>query len=1460
MIFSTRTIRTVVGFLALLALAWSVYEYMAIAELGAPLKTDAAPRGGLSLQLASSPEKASDIRREWASACEEPEPGRRVCKDATARLVLERDSRLILAYALAGVLAAIWAAWVAGRSRGVAAFAVALLIAAGLFDLAENWFLGIQLGNADRLPFARIAAWWPQSCRTFAQDPADRFAHAVTLAGVAAMSKFVCLLVGGLSTVALVGGALRLSRLRREGRPNPDIIAPPKGTPPNFRTLIDRETFGIFLTPEKRSRDYPDLSENRPADEPRVRFRAADVIGLALSGGGIRSATFNLGLLEGLHRLNLLAMFDYVSTVSGGGYVGSFWSEWLARQQQKVAKVAEVGAAKHPPEAQHPPVIPPKWLFPSHRDVGSGPQDRVDRAEERHLREFGAFLVPRWGFFEVETWTALVAVIAGLLPALAIALAIIGVVLVCWLSLTFPLAYRNALAPVPFIVILTSVTLYFFERRRRRRASSMASAAQVPNGRGAAQLYLYIAISVTAVVLVGALQFYVPRFYDAGKPVLLTYPPGALKNAPGKDGFEHWFTIAGIVKAPVEAPPAWVFSPHLFDFALVWLAAALVFVAARLVYPLWPDGFTRESLATYDRVLMRVLGLAVAWCGLALLWHLAINVDSLGASAGAAIVSGGIFATLRNWIGVALRRPKEAGITDRLKPYLPQLLAYLTIVLAAAATGQLLIRVCGEDWLKWWVAGAVMLALMVLALFINPTEFGLHGFYRERISRAYAGACNLTDKQHADQNRSTEPKKGDDRRLAELVGRPLHLVCCAANDLVGDQVETLSRGSRSAVLSKHGFSIGRYWAPVAALQLGSAVTASAAGFNSNMGNVSKQVGPVVSFLMTALNLRLGRWIRHPASASEGHRRWPGLLLYREMLGLTSSSGTVPPDGPVPLLMRDVHLSDGGHFENLALYELIRRHCRYVLVSDCSEDPAVAFDDLGNALRRVREDFGVDISLDVEPLRPKPDGWSRQHVAVGTINYSPTDRGILMYVKPTLTGDEPPDVLQYKTRNKAFPHEGTGDQFYDEAQWESYRRLGLHAAECIFEFVPPAAEPASGSGEVSKTQRVTARPVTADWVFADAKHKWGATPAGLVDRILEMTSRFADLEAALQQRPARGVLVEVFPEIEFLPPAMHAGPKSHVREKAQEPLDEDRKIAAVGSASEVDTGIASDLSCLLRVIQLMEDVWMACGLDEWWDHPLNLGWVNVFARWATAPSFRFWWPLLGPMVSPGFRRFLDERFPTPPPAAARDTKDPDAIHIPQRGQVLPLALADRPPGLARMWWEQRSTQPRNWAEWTDDQTDRRLYQNLLHLPRPEGAPVPMQVGIVAVRMHDNNVGWTSHDFFVPPSLWGARIGWYFLDNLLNELRNEDFTRCYVIVKAPPHDASHEVAMDDRRSFIEQYRKIGFREQLARDPPTGALIDKALTKALAFKPNEDTLLVLDLEQWAKRRGEKDDDASE
>jgi hypothetical protein len=1410
----------ILGILALAALGWSVYEGVSLWRHSAPLETPLAPRRIVSLALAPTTGQAQAILAEWR--CGRPgAAGTTRTPCAIAQEALALDTRFIAAYATAWILIPLWALIAGNVSRKTTALVIAAVVAGALFDVAENTLLARGLEGASTIEPIRL----------------------FRLARLAAMTKFVLLMLALAGGVITGFGALRklvierwLWKLEREKRARAAATPMPErdGTPPTlkeptFDELVKLETAGIFEMQVHRPKDTLAFELNAAADERYVSFREADIIGLALSGGGIRSATFNLGLLQELHCIKLLPLVDYVSTVSGGGYVGSFWSAWLMRRHTKLQKSGmKPGSPEWNADWR-------KGLFPTVHDKVPGEAHRVESEEERHLREFSGFLAPRWGFFEVETWTAVVALLAGLVPALLIGLSVIGSALIAWLALTFPLASSEAdAAPALTIAVVSTLVLWLFERmwQRFRRETSGSSAKVGPHeaeaaGRGRR---LYGAFAAAAVVLIAGLQFWLRTAYqsvpDGPWPIFTGALAGAWHAAPDASGLVRWWAITGI-----DNPGRpWIFSPRLFDYGIVWLVAGLVLIAARTTSPILPRPWRRESLAAFDRVLMRTLGMSAAWMGLALLWHVSMNLTSLVTVAISAAISGGIFAALRNWIGLGLRRPAEAGLLDRLKPALPALLAYVTVILTAVTVGGVLIETAEADWFAWWTASAVMTGLLVIGLFITPDEFGLHAFYRDRIARAYAGATNLDEHQGAVDNRGTEPRDGDDPRFTELASRPLHLVCCAANDLSGDQVETLNRGARSAVLSKYGFSIGRYakeWHEHSpANRLGSGITASAAAFNSNMGHISIRVGPAVSFLMTMMNLRLGLWVRHPLAAKAGARRWPGLLYYREMLGLTSSSGRLSAEELPKSVMRDIHLSDGGHFENLALYELVRRHCRYIIVSDCGADPTVAFDDLGNALRRIREDFGVDVELDVAPLRPDANGVSRQHVAAGRIKYSDTDSGILLYVKPSITGDEPPDIQQYRTRNLAFPHEATTDQFYDEAQWESYRRLGRHAVEHIFEFV----------------RRDGLQELSADWLFGEAARQWGPTPEGLEDRVLEMTRRFAAVDAELQHRQQQAMLRHVFPEM-----ADAAGIKElYARGRADGVPVKPEPGAGVPGAGlaapfphDAEGAMAAELSLLLRVMQVMEDVWMACQLDRWWGHPLNLGWINVFARWATSPPFQFWWPLLSPMFSPGFRQFIQQRFPMRPGASSAESA------APQKGWVDEVAQP-RQSGLAAIWWEQRSAQPARWNTQVPAPYRCRFYQDLLELKRGDAA-VRIQVGLAAVIFHGTTAGWNSDDFFVPPSLWGAGIGGHFLRGLLERVSAEaDW--CLVVVKAPPPDQAHQVARDDRQAFVEHYRKVGFRETRTGRTATA---DPGLCDLLTYDEDRDTLLTLDLKQWRESR---------
>jgi hypothetical protein len=195
--------------------------------------------------------------------------------------------------------------------------------------------------------------------------------------------------------------------------------------------------------------------------------------------------------------------------------------------------------------------------------------------------------------------------------------------------------------------------------------------------------------------------------------------------------------------------------------------------------------------------------------------------------------------------------------------------------------------------------------------------------------------------------------------------------------------------------------------------------------------------PLVGFIMTLFNARLGSWLGNPGRP--GRRTWrdasprsAAALLVREALLRTTDERAY------------VYLSDGGHFENLALYEMVRRRCRLLVVVDGGCDPDFEYADLGNALRKIRIDLRIPIEFpggEVSTLRER-----RRRSAVATVRYSAVDGpdtdGVLIYLKPMLLGNEPPDITSYAATCPSFPHQSTADQWFDESQTESYRMLGL----------------------------------------------------------------------------------------------------------------------------------------------------------------------------------------------------------------------------------------------------------------------------------------------------------------------------------------------------------------------------------------------------------------------------------
>src|SRR6266581_2617742 len=207
----------------------------------------------------------------------------------------------------------------------------------------------------------------------------------------------------------------------------------------------------------ENGRESPVISTPSPADEPWVVFTQHDHFGIALSGGGIRSATFNLGLLQGLDRNRVLDHVDYLSTVSGGGYVGGFWTAWKHT---------------HRPQSAWDNGKPPKESFPR-GESGSGSQTEKsggqrEADEIRHLREFSRFIMPRVGFTQAETWSGIVAILAGMVPSLTAAAALVTLAFYGWFAANFFLIKADLQSTLAAAALSMFTMLVFCEARWRK--------------------------------------------------------------------------------------------------------------------------------------------------------------------------------------------------------------------------------------------------------------------------------------------------------------------------------------------------------------------------------------------------------------------------------------------------------------------------------------------------------------------------------------------------------------------------------------------------------------------------------------------------------------------------------------------------------------------------------------------------------------------------------------------------------------------------------------------------------------------------------------------------------------------------------------------------------------------------------------------------------------------------------
>ena len=340
--------------------------------------------------------------------------------------------------------------------------------------------------------------------------------------------------------------------------------------------------------------------------------------------------------------------------------------------------------------------------------------------------------------------------------------------------------------------------------------------------------------------------------------------------------------------------------------------------------------------------------------------------------------------------------------------------------------------------------GAVAL-FVYTRITVNVNATSPHGYYRDRLSKAYLF-----------QVANGNVRDTDTLRLSALNDEgtqgPYHLVNVSHNLNGSADPNLRGRNADFFILSKHFCGSNRvgYYDTTKMekvdphLNLGTAMAISGAAAAPNMGTTTI---PSLVFIMAFLNIRLGYWLPNPRQLlASDKRRWRHRLknhplspfagvgpiyLVRELFGRITAESNY------------VNISDGGHLENMGAYELLRRRCRYIIVGDGEADPDHTFHGLATLIRYAQIDLGIQIEMDLDDLRKREDGFCNKHCAFGTIHYNEKEKGYLLYIKSSMTGDENEYIREYKNNHPAFPHESTADQFFDEAQFEAYRALGYH---------------------------------------------------------------------------------------------------------------------------------------------------------------------------------------------------------------------------------------------------------------------------------------------------------------------------------------------------------------------------------------------------------------------------------
>ncbi|MEM6985805.1 MAG: hypothetical protein AAF499_04625 [Pseudomonadota bacterium] len=656
-----------------------------------------------------------------------------------------------------------------------------------------------------------------------------------------------------------------------------------------------------------------------------------NLVGLCLSGGGIRSATFALGVLHSLAQRGLLRHVDYLSTVSGGGYLGGYIISQLRAETRLASESDAPGEARG---AAH--LLRDEYLF---KDLA----DDQGESPAEHLRNSSAAL-GREKLGALMLWLKGIVVNALLLSSVAGFCAAM-----IWLAIESSPAYRS----IPFSHftgvehVLTSVWLGL----------------------------LLIFVGLISVLVLWLVEIAYPDYYNA-RQYKVWERRGALAVTAGFIlcvATQYWTLLDG------QASGGALVALHAELFGASLLVALAVSTGAYVLPYKWLSTLAAAT-ALPAKCLFAVLGVLLA------------------------------LACVVAW---------ESKVSN--------------------ATG--------------FIVALTVLCLLVFCLIgytVNIDRIIPARYYRRHLQRTY---FKTRETQRGSAAVTVETLRGDvdlHHTPYPLINATLNLPSSPCPSLRGRQSEVFLLSPLYCGASLLGYfeNTRTGWGK---LPYVTAVATSGAAASPLMGRNTR---PTLAPWMAALNVRLALWApninsaRQPDVAPIGG---PANLLWQE-LGARA-------DEHDPY----INLSDGGHSENLGVYELLRRRCQLIVCVDAEADADLQFDGMIRLIRLAKIDFDVDIDIDLDDIRRQRSGYSYSHFALGRIRYprynasapqseatsATHETGYLLYIKSSLTGNETETVTDFHRQFPKFPHQSTLDQFFSEAQFESYRALGQHVGNDLF---------------------------------------------------------------------------------------------------------------------------------------------------------------------------------------------------------------------------------------------------------------------------------------------------------------------------------------------------------------------------------------------------------------------------